>query len=94
MEFTAGSYQSPDPYHGGDGYRPTINAYQYGDARALALLKRKAGDTTAAQRYFHLDAPSTASSSIPRSPPTACEWSPPARSGSPPCRCGGSPIRV
>nr|WP_221382306.1 NEW3 domain-containing protein [Actinoplanes polyasparticus] len=51
MEFTAGSYQSDDPYHGGDGYRPTLNAYQYGDARALALLKRKAGDPAAARRY-------------------------------------------
>ena len=51
MEFTAGSYQSDDPYHGGDGFRPTINAYQYGDARALALLLRKSGDPAAAQRY-------------------------------------------
>ncbi|GID29353.1 MGH1-like glycoside hydrolase domain-containing protein [Paractinoplanes brasiliensis] len=51
MEFTASSYQSSDPYHGGDGYRPTLNAYQYGDARALALLKRRTGDTAAAQRY-------------------------------------------
>ncbi|GIM89817.1 MGH1-like glycoside hydrolase domain-containing protein [Paractinoplanes toevensis] len=51
MEFTAGSYQSDDPYHGGDGFRPTINAYQYGDARALALLSRRAGDNAAATRY-------------------------------------------
>ncbi|MBU2666874.1 discoidin domain-containing protein [Actinoplanes bogorensis] len=51
MEFTASSYQSDDPYHGGDGYRPTLNAYQYGDARALALLKRRTGDARAARRY-------------------------------------------
>ncbi|MBM2615809.1 discoidin domain-containing protein [Actinoplanes sp. LDG1-06] len=51
MEFTASSYQSDDPYHGGDGYRPTLNAYQYGDARALALLKRRTGDVAAARRY-------------------------------------------
>ncbi|WP_433616641.1 MGH1-like glycoside hydrolase domain-containing protein [Dactylosporangium sp. CA-139114] len=51
MEFTASSYQSADPYHGGDGYRPTINAYQYGDARAIALLLRKAGDPVTAARY-------------------------------------------
>ncbi|WP_432826808.1 MGH1-like glycoside hydrolase domain-containing protein [Dactylosporangium sp. CA-092794] len=51
MELTASSYQSSDPYHGGDGYRPTINAYQYGDARALALLLRKAGEPAAAARY-------------------------------------------
>lgn len=51
MEFTAGSYQSDDPYHGGDGFRPTLNAYQYGDARALAVLFRKTGDTRTADRY-------------------------------------------
>jgi hypothetical protein len=51
MEFTASSYQSDDPYHGGAGFRPTINAYQYGDAKALALLLRKAGDPRTAARY-------------------------------------------
>ena len=28
------------PYHGGDGFRPTLNAYQYGDARALWAADR------------------------------------------------------
>ncbi|MDP9793962.1 hypothetical protein J2S43_002474 [Catenuloplanes nepalensis] len=51
MEYTAGSYQTEDPYHGGDGFRPTLNAYQYGDARALAELARRDGDPAAAQRY-------------------------------------------
>lgn len=51
MEFTAGSYQTDDPYHGGDGFRPTLNAYQYGDARALATILRRAGDPRSAQRY-------------------------------------------
>ncbi|GAB7036570.1 MULTISPECIES: MGH1-like glycoside hydrolase domain-containing protein [Catenuloplanes] len=51
MEYTAGSYQTEDPYHGGDGFRPTLNAYQYGDARALAELSRRAGDAAAAQRF-------------------------------------------
>ncbi|KOV83868.1 discoidin domain-containing protein [Nocardia sp. NRRL S-836] len=51
MEYTASSYQSPDPYHGGDGFRPTLNAYQYGDARAIAQLFRARGDTTAARRF-------------------------------------------
>ena len=51
MEYTASSYQSDDPYHGGDGYRPTLNAYQYGDARALAQLARMSGDTAKAARY-------------------------------------------
>ena len=51
MEFTASSYQSDDPYHGGDGFRPTLNAYQYGDARALAVLARHTGDTAKAEKY-------------------------------------------
>jgi hypothetical protein len=51
MEYTASSYQSDDPYHGGDGFRPTLNAYQYGDARALAALQRRAGNPQKAERY-------------------------------------------
>ncbi|MCA2214229.1 MGH1-like glycoside hydrolase domain-containing protein [Jidongwangia harbinensis] len=51
MEYTASSYQSSDPYHGGDGFRPTLNAYQYGDARALAALQRRAGNPDKAARY-------------------------------------------
>lgn len=54
MEYTASSYQSDDPYHGGDGFRPTLNAYQYGDARAIAaLLRRRSGpgDRDAARRW-------------------------------------------
>ncbi len=53
MEFSASSYQSPDPYHGGNGYRPTINAYQFGDAKAisiLAALKRDLRDITSVRR--------------------------------------------
>lgn len=44
-EYTAASYASPggDPYHGGAGFRPTINAYQYGDARAIAAIAGLAG---------------------------------------------------
>ncbi len=44
MELSASSYQSPDPYHGGDGYRPTINAYQFGDAQAISTLAGLSGD--------------------------------------------------
>lgn len=51
MEFTASSYQSDDPYHGGEGFRPTINAYQYGDALALAEIYEKTGDRTTARKY-------------------------------------------
>ncbi|MFR0359273.1 discoidin domain-containing protein [Streptomyces sediminimaris] len=54
MEYTASSYQSDDPYHGGDGFRPTLNAYQYGDAKAIAALLRRRGqrgDDTKADHY-------------------------------------------
>src|SRR5262249_18218480 len=48
------SSQNPDkdPYHGGPGYRPTINAYQYADARAIAnIAETLAGDTATAAQY-------------------------------------------
>jgi hypothetical protein len=51
MEFTIGSYQTSDPYHGGDGFRPTLNAYQFGDARAIAAIARLAGDETTAATF-------------------------------------------
>ncbi|WP_394619426.1 discoidin domain-containing protein [Lentzea sp. JNUCC 0626] len=51
MEYTVSSYQSPDPYHGGDGFRPTLNAYQYGDAQAIAQLFRARGDANSARQY-------------------------------------------
>ncbi|MCX2733824.1 discoidin domain-containing protein [Saccharopolyspora sp. NFXS83] len=51
MEHTASSYQSDDPYHGGEGFRPTINAYQYGDARAIANLLRRTGDLDGAAEF-------------------------------------------
>ncbi|OPB39836.1 CBM13 protein [Trichoderma guizhouense] len=50
-ECTAASYQTSDPYHGGAGYRPTINGYQYGDARAIASLATLKGDTALASEY-------------------------------------------
>jgi hypothetical protein len=50
-ELSAASYQSPDPYHGGAGYRPSINAYQYGDARAIAGIAALNGDTATADTY-------------------------------------------
>lgn len=50
-ECTVASYQTSDPYHGGAGYRPTINGYQYGDARAIASLATLKGDTALASEY-------------------------------------------
>jgi hypothetical protein len=55
MEYSADSYSSQnpdgDPYHGGAGYRPTINAYPYADARAIAAIAGLTGDTTTAATY-------------------------------------------
>lgn len=51
MELSASSYESSDPYHGGAGYRPTINAYQYGDAVAIARIAGMAGDKAVAADY-------------------------------------------
>ncbi|GAA3987852.1 hypothetical protein GCM10022247_02680 [Allokutzneria multivorans] len=51
MEYTASSYQSPDPYHGGDGFRPTLNSYQIADARAIAELARRTGDRATERTY-------------------------------------------
>jgi hypothetical protein len=35
----------------GDGYRPTINSYQYGDAKAIAEIARLAGIPNTAERF-------------------------------------------
>jgi hypothetical protein len=36
---------------GGDGYRPTLNSYRLGDARAIAAFARAAGETAIAEEY-------------------------------------------
>ncbi len=50
-EYTPASYESSDPYHGGAGYRPTINSYQYGDAWAISSIASLAGDFRTAADY-------------------------------------------
>ncbi|UNI16817.1 hypothetical protein JDV02_003217 [Purpureocillium takamizusanense] len=50
-EFTAASYESSDPYHGGAGFRPTINSYQYGDAIAISAIAALKGDTALAADF-------------------------------------------
>ena len=50
-EFTPASFESSDPYHGGAGYRPTINAYQAGDAGAIASIAALSGDYATATDY-------------------------------------------
>jgi hypothetical protein len=56
MEYMADTYSTEnpdkDPYHGGPGYRPTINAYQYADALAIANIAQTfAGDMATATSY-------------------------------------------
>ena len=55
-ELTASSYETDpaDPYHGGAGYRPTLNAYQYGDAEAIAAIAAKTGDQATARAFAQL----------------------------------------
>lgn len=36
---------------GGDGYRPTVNSYMYGDAIAIAKIARMSGWTSLAEKY-------------------------------------------
>ncbi len=50
-EFSPASYESNDAYHGGPGYRPTINSYQYGDASAIAHLATLANNDVIAAEY-------------------------------------------
>ena len=50
-EYSLASYASSDPYHGGHGYRPTINAYQFGDATAISAIATLAGDSETASDY-------------------------------------------
>jgi len=37
----------------GDGYRPTLNSYMYGDARAIAEIATAAGDSATAAAFNH-----------------------------------------
>jgi hypothetical protein len=50
-EYTAASYESSDPYHGGAGFRPTINSYQYGDAWAISQIAALRGDSKLEDEY-------------------------------------------
>ena len=52
-ELTAASYETDpaDPYHGGYGFRPTINAYQYGDAKAISAIASLKGNSALANEY-------------------------------------------
>lgn len=51
MEFNINSRQTRDILRGAPGYRPTLNAYLWADALAIARAARLAGDRAAAAAY-------------------------------------------
>jgi hypothetical protein len=51
MEFNINSRQTKDILRGAPGYRPTMNAYMYADAIAIAKTAELAGDETTAAAY-------------------------------------------
>ncbi|CAN5437737.1 hypothetical protein BH11PLA2_BH11PLA2_44140 [soil metagenome] len=51
MEFNINSRQTKDILRGAPGYRPTMNAYMYADALALARIADLAGDKVTADEY-------------------------------------------
>jgi len=51
MEFNINSRQTKDILRGSPGYRPTMNAYMWADALAIARVADVAGDTVTAHAY-------------------------------------------
>lgn len=51
MERNINSRQTDDIDEGAEGYRPTLNSYLYGDARAIARASAVLGDRAGAQAY-------------------------------------------
>lgn len=51
MEYNINSRQSPDIVKGAPGYRPTLNAYMFADALAIAETATLAGDAELAKRF-------------------------------------------
>lgn len=51
MERNINSRQTDDIDEGAEGYRPTLNSYLYGDARAIARTSALFADTAAAHEY-------------------------------------------
>ena len=51
MEFNINSRQTKDILRGAPGYRPTLNAYLWADARAIARIADLAGDKATAKAY-------------------------------------------
>jgi hypothetical protein len=51
MEYNINSRQTQDILRGAPGYRPTLNAYLWADARAIERVARLAGDETTAKKF-------------------------------------------
>lgn len=51
METNINSRQTENTFSGGDGYRPTLNSYLYGDLLALSNAAALLGDTAQARAY-------------------------------------------
>jgi len=51
METNINSRQTEDTFSGGNGYRPTLNSYLYGDLRALSNAAALLGDSVQARTY-------------------------------------------
>jgi F5/8 type C domain/Trehalase len=51
METNINSRQTVDWFAGAQGYRPTLNAYMFADARAIAGISRLTGDAATATEY-------------------------------------------
>ena len=50
-ENSPSGYAVDVPYHGGAGYRPTLNSFQYGDAQAIVKVANLAGNSDVASKY-------------------------------------------
>jgi len=51
MEYNITSRQTQDILRGGPGYRPSMNAYMFADARAIAAIAKLAGKEDVAREY-------------------------------------------
>ena len=51
MEYTVSTKRTADAFHGGVGYRPTLNSYMYANALAVQRIATMAGESNLASQY-------------------------------------------
>ena len=51
MEYTVSTKRTADAFHGGVGYRPTLNSYMYANALAVQRIATIAGESNLASQY-------------------------------------------